>query len=99
MFVHPLELDPRVSYETVRRVMRSDGLNYRHARKKGVLTKIDLKLMLQFARMVKRKLSPMFFGRKTFRSTLMRSVLPQRLIRLIKRVPQKQWPGGDLKTV
>ena len=51
----------RVSDETVRRVMRSDGLNYRHARKKGLLTKNDLKLRLQFARKIKRKLGPNFW--------------------------------------
>ena len=51
----------RVSDETVRRVMRSDGLNYRHARKKRLLTKNDLKLRLQFARKVKRKLGPNFW--------------------------------------
>ena len=51
----------RVSDETVRRVMRSDGLNYRHARKKGQLTKNDLKLRLQFARKVKYKLGPNFW--------------------------------------
>ena len=34
----------RGSDETVRRVMRSDGLNYRHARKKGLLTKKSFKI-------------------------------------------------------
>ena len=50
-----------MSDETVRRVKRSDGLNYRHARKKGLLTTIDLKLRLQFERKVKRKIGPNFW--------------------------------------
>ena len=41
--------------------MRADGLKYRHARKKGLLTKKDLKLRLAFARKVKRKLNPNFW--------------------------------------
>ena len=51
----------RVSDETVRRVMRRDGLGYRHARKKGLLTRKDLKLRGEFARKVKRKLNPTFW--------------------------------------
>ena len=51
----------RVSDETVRRVMRSDGLNYRYARKKELLTKNDLKVRLQFGRKVKRKLGRNFW--------------------------------------
>ena len=48
----------RVSGETVRRVLRSSGLRYRHARKKGLLTQKDLKVRLAFARKVRRKLNP-----------------------------------------
>ena len=48
----------RVSDETVRRVLRSSGLRYRHARKKGLLTQKDLKVRLAFARKVRRKLNP-----------------------------------------
>lgn len=51
----------RVSDETIRRVMRSDGLNYRHSRKKGLLTRKDLKSRLQFARKVRRKLNLNFW--------------------------------------
>ena len=47
--------------ETVRRVLRNDGLRYRHARKKGLLTQKDLKLRLAFARKVRRKLNPNFW--------------------------------------
>ena len=48
----------RVSDETVRRVLRSSGLRYRHARKKGLLTQKDLKVRLAFARKARRKLNP-----------------------------------------
>ena len=50
-----------MSDETVRQVMRSNGLNYRHARNKRLQTKNDLKLRLQFAKKVKRKLGPNFW--------------------------------------
>lgn len=51
-------IESRVSDETVRRVMRSNGLRYRHARKKGLLIRKDLKSRLAFARKVRRKLNP-----------------------------------------
>lgn len=50
-----------VSDETVRRVLKSAGYRYYHSRKKGLLTKKDLLLRLQFARKVKRRLSHSFW--------------------------------------
>lgn len=46
-----------VSDENVRRVLQRDTLGYRHAAKKGVLSKADLKKRLKFARTVKKKFS------------------------------------------
>ena len=54
-------IESSVSDETVSRVMRKDGLRYRHARKKGLLTRKDLKLRLAFAKKVRRKLNPDFW--------------------------------------
>ena len=41
-------IPPSISTATVRRVMKKAGLKWSHAKKKGVLTKSDLKLRLKF---------------------------------------------------
>lgn len=51
----------RTSDECVRRVLRKSGLRYGHCRKKGLLTKKDLRLRMAFARKVKRVLNPDFW--------------------------------------
>ena len=50
-----------VSDKCVRRVMHRTGLRYWHSRKKGLLTRKDLKIRLAFARKVKRILNPEFW--------------------------------------
>ena len=54
-------IPPSISTSTVRKVMKKAGLKWSHAQKKGVLTKIDLKLRLKFARKVRRKLPKDFW--------------------------------------
>ena len=48
-------IPPSISTVTVRRIMRKAGLKQSRAQKKGVLTKSDLKLRLNFAQKVRRK--------------------------------------------
>ena len=48
-------IDPTVSVETVRRVLRKNNMRYSHSRKKGVLKREDLKKRLSFARKVRGK--------------------------------------------
>ena len=47
--------------QTIRRVLHSEGYRYYHSRKKGLLTKKDLRNRLKFARKVKRLLSDRFW--------------------------------------
>lgn len=49
---------PDVSVEAIRRVLRAAKFKYCHSRKKGVLTRNDLKLRLAFAKKVRARLSP-----------------------------------------
>lgn len=50
-----------ISDETVRRVLRKQGIRYLHSRKKGLLTKKDLAARLKFARKVNRLLTDEFW--------------------------------------
>ena len=50
-----------VSNKCVYHVMHRAGLRYRHSRRKGPLTRKDLKIRLPFARKVKRILNPEFW--------------------------------------
>ncbi len=51
-------ISPQISDETVRRVLRAAGFKYTHSRKKGVLSRKDLTKQLEFAKKVRRLLSP-----------------------------------------
>ena len=51
-------LENKVSDETVRRVLRKANLRYLHSRKKGILTRKDLRERLKFAKKVRRRLDP-----------------------------------------
>ena len=54
-------ISPLVSDETVRRVLKKEGIKWCHAQKKGILTRKDLKLRLKFARKVRRILPKSFW--------------------------------------
>ena len=51
-------VSPEISDETVRRVMRAAGYKYSHSRKKGVLSRKDLKVRYAFAKKVRNLLAP-----------------------------------------
>eukprot|EP00794_Sanderia_malayensis_P010595 gene10595-11716_t len=51
-------VSPDISDETVRRVLRKAGFKYSHSRKKGVLSRKDLKVRYEFAKKVRRSLTP-----------------------------------------
>eukprot|EP00794_Sanderia_malayensis_P002718 gene2718-3143_t len=51
-------VSPDISDETVRRMLRKAGFKYSHSRKKGVLSRKDLKLRYEFAKKVCRSLTP-----------------------------------------
>eukprot|EP00794_Sanderia_malayensis_P017212 gene17212-18933_t len=51
-------VSPDISDETVRRVLRKAGFKYSHSRKKGVLSRKDLKLRYEFAKKIRRSLTP-----------------------------------------
>ena len=50
-------VSPEISDETVRRVLRDAGFKYTHSRKKGILSRKDLKTRLEFAKTVRRRLA------------------------------------------
>ena len=54
-------IPPSISEETVRRVLRNAGLIWARDKRKGILTKNDLKLRLNFARKFRRKLPANFW--------------------------------------
>ena len=50
-------VSPEISDEKVRRLLRATGFKYTHSRKKGILSREDLKKRLEFARKVRRRLA------------------------------------------
>ena len=51
-------IDPSISVEAVRRVLRAAKFKYCHSRKKGVMSRKDLQMRLAFAKVVRARLSP-----------------------------------------
>ena len=86
-------IGPNVADECVRLVLRKSELKYRHARKKGLLTRKDLKVRLAFAKKVKRKLNSDFWKKKVFPFILMESVSPTSITPVTKLVLPEPWYG------
>ena len=73
--------------------MRKSELKYRHARKKGLLTRKDLKVRLAFTQKVKRKLNSDFWKKKVFPFISMESVSPTSITTVTKLVLPEPWQG------